>query len=153
MCTQNCESEEEVGIIFTGDSINTFYYAYCNTEGKRIGNATNQRIVAENTARYHADKTGHETSIESDKNKSAVALMALPCSGNGCAYILSQVRVGPSIRLRNTHHEKVIQVKVFWATIMGTSWNTYEVFPEDEEIFQGPGEPYIGVSRIEARII
>lgn len=64
--TGNTTKDSEEEIVSSGDAIETFYYAYCNTEQKRVGHATNQRMVAQNAANYHADQTGHETSVDSD---------------------------------------------------------------------------------------
>lgn len=154
MCNETGEfSEKEMDVINTGSPIDTFYYAYCDTEKKRIGNATNQRIIAENSARYHAENNpGHQTSVESDKNFSVESLDAF-CSGNGCAHIMSEVLEGPSIRLRNNHPTNKIIVTVFWATILGEAASNYSLFPGDDRIFNGPPPPYIGVSRIKARIV
>lgn len=41
-----------------------FYYAYCDTEKKDLGAATNNETVAQNTADNHKAKTGHETSVD-----------------------------------------------------------------------------------------
>ncbi|MBU8976402.1 hypothetical protein JI752_009655 [Lysobacter sp. MMG2] len=146
------QQEEELdGIVCPiADEPNTFYYAFCKTENRRIRGATNQYVVAENSAKHHAHQTGHETSVEQDKSK---ALLGIPCSGNGCGYIHSMVLEGPSIRLRNSHPSKSIEVKVYWATIMGEAYNTYTLFPGDDTVYQGPGEPYIGVSKIKTKIV
>jgi len=40
-----------------------FYYAYCDTEEKRIGKAESDETVAKNRAEHHKAETKHETSV------------------------------------------------------------------------------------------
>jgi hypothetical protein len=60
-------NEENVEIndseIAENNESKTFYQAYCNTEGKNLGNQTNDRIVAQNTANHHNRNTGHSTTV------------------------------------------------------------------------------------------
>lgn len=48
------------------ESPDTFYYAYCNTEGSKIGGAAADRTVAQNRANHHNRQTGHSTTVISE---------------------------------------------------------------------------------------
>lgn len=48
------------------DGITTFYYAYCNTEGSKIGGGTGDRQVAANRADAHNRSTRHSVTVISE---------------------------------------------------------------------------------------
>jgi hypothetical protein len=139
-------------IISPGSESTGFYYAYCKTEKKKLGNYTNQETVAQNTADYHASETKHDTSVETydaGNRDDTAAVMAdeIPCAGNACGTVLFKLLEGPSLRARNQDPKRVVSLMVTWGSIWSSTDSNYELWPGDEEIFKGP-EGYIGVEKV-----